>query len=428
MNILICTNTYLPHVGGVANAVRILAEGCVRADHDVLVVAPEFPGADDATGPVDVFRVPAIQNFNGSDFSVVLPIPVYLSETVRNFQPDIVHSHHPFLLGDTAIRLAALAGCPVVFTHHTMYERYTHYVPGHSSAMKRFAIELAGNYCDLCDRAIAPSESVADILRERGVDVPIDAVPTGVDTQAFADGDGESVRDDCGIGRDAFVVGYVGRLAPEKNLPFLAAAVADFVASTENTAFLVVGDGPSAADIERAFADRGIRNRLHLAGVRSDQDLVDAYHAMDLFAFASQSETQGLVLLEAMAAGKPVIAVDANGVRDLVDTGRNGILLPRENKEAFTRGLCRAHECPANEWQDLVAGAGQTAADNDVHTCIERVLKVYDAARAAPRTKSQDADDRWQSVVRLLQREWELCCKHLAATNESLTATATDRG
>ena len=126
-----------------------------------------------------------------------------------------------------ALRLAASQNVPVVFTHHTMYERDTHYVPGDSPALRRFAVQLTTDFANLCDRVFAPSESVASILRDRGVIAPLDIVPTGVDTARFSQGDGQVLRRELGIPDHAFVVGHIGRLAPEKNLDFLADAVRD---------------------------------------------------------------------------------------------------------------------------------------------------------------------------------------------------------
>ena len=150
MNILILTNSFTPHVGGVARSVQAFAAEYRKRGHRVMIVSPEFP--EMPMDEVDVVRIPAIQKFNASDFSVALPIHPQLSDTVDAFRADIVHAQHPFLLGFTALRLARHRGLPLVFTHHTLYEQYTHYVPGDSPALKRFAIELATRYANLCDQ------------------------------------------------------------------------------------------------------------------------------------------------------------------------------------------------------------------------------------------------------------------------------------
>src|SRR5690606_8780838 len=149
-----------------------------KLGHRVLVVAPEFSGLPDHE--FDVVRIPAIQKFNASDLSFALPMPTGLTDILEDFAPDIIHSQHPFLLGNTALRFARYFDRPLVFTHHTLYEQYTHYVPGDLPLFKRFIVELATRYANLCDQVFAPSESIRDILVRRGVSAPIKVVPTGV--------------------------------------------------------------------------------------------------------------------------------------------------------------------------------------------------------------------------------------------------------
>ena len=195
MKICMMTNTYLPHVGGVARSVSTFADEYRKLGNDVLVVAPDFEGPPlPRRHAAIVERVPAIQKFNGSDFSVSLPLAGGLSDRIDGFAADIVHAHHPFLLGDTALRIGSKKNVPVVFTHHTRYEDYTHYVPFDSPTLKEMAINLSTEFANLCDGVIAPSQSIAQLIRRRGVKTPIAVVPTGVDVKALASG----VRDQIG--------------------------------------------------------------------------------------------------------------------------------------------------------------------------------------------------------------------------------------
>ena len=264
MNIWMMTNTFTPFVGGVARSVAAFARECRRAGHRVVIVAPVFEGMP--LSEEDVIRVPALQDFNGSDFSLALPAPGILAPHLEECRPDIVHSHHPHLLGNTAVRIASRFGRPLVFTHHTMYEHYLHYVPTGASRLREFVIALVTGYCNLCDCVIAPSQSVAAILQERGVQTPIEILPTGVDIHQFEHGDGPAFRRRHRIPQRAFVAGYVGRLAPEKNLAFLAEAVSAQTARTRCGHFLVVGAGPSAKEIREVFIRSGQRRHLHLVG------------------------------------------------------------------------------------------------------------------------------------------------------------------
>ena len=152
-----------------------------------------------------------MQQFNGSDFSVRLPLAAFSMTPSTSFKADIIHAHHPFLLGDTALRIALSKHVPIIFTHHTLYEDYTHYVPFDSPALKQFAIDLSTRFANLCDGVIAPSESIAKLIKSRGVEVPIQVVPTGIDVKGFASGDRERFRKANKIAPDAFVVGHLGR-------------------------------------------------------------------------------------------------------------------------------------------------------------------------------------------------------------------------
>lgn len=407
MKIVMVTNTYLPHVGGVARSVSSFAGEFRRRGHDVLVVCPEFEGAPEREP--GVLRVPAIQNFNGSDFSVVLTVPRALRLAVEEFEPDIIHSHHPFLLGSTAVRLARGLNCPLVFTHHTMYEQYTHYVPGDSQAMRRFVIHLSTNYANLSDEVFAPSESVADILRRRHVRVPVRVVPTGVNLDDFEPGSGRGFRQIMGIPEDAFVIGHVGRLAAEKNLDFLTDGLARVLADLPDAHLVVVGQGPAGDAMKARLEAAGVSGRVHFAGVLQNRFLVSAYKAMDAFAFASQSETQGMVIGEAMAASVPVVALDAPGVREMVRDGVNGRLLPPGDEAMFADALCAIARLRREDRADFRAAARRTAEAASLARSADAALEAYTTliGRSTDPTRAA-ADEAWSRTLRLLRTEWDL--------------------
>ena len=364
MRICHFTNTFLPHVGGVARAVQTILEDQRRARHRVLVVAPEFAeGAAPAAIERSVARIPALTNFNATDFSVSLPFAAMLSERLAAFRTDIVHAHHPFLLGDTALREAASRQIPIVFTHHTLYERYTHYLPIESEALGNFATEVATRFANRCAAVIAPSESVRDLIISRGVTVPVHAIPTGIDNARLASGRGDLARKRLRLPGDAPLIGHLGRLASEKNLSYLAEAIGRALKQIPTARALLVGDGPSRPDMEQIFADLGVADRVVFAGKLSGAPLRDACAAMDLFAFASTSETQGLVLAEAMATGAPVIALDASGVREVVQDHKNGRLLPEDTSaELFASALVQALRKPEllARWSEVARATAET--------------------------------------------------------------------
>ncbi len=406
MNIVMLTNTYLPHVGGVARSVSAFTEEYRSRGHRVLVVAPEFP--EKIEDEEDVIRIHAIQNFNGSDFSVALPFSGHLSEQLDDFRPDIVHAHHPFLLGMTALRVARARELPLVFTHHTLYERYTHYVPADSQALKRFVIELATRYANLASLVFAPSASIAELLRERGVKTPIAEVPTGVQLEQFSGGDGKKAREKYRIPESAFVLGHLGRLAPEKNLEFLAAAVAEFMQGHRDVHFMLVGSGPIGMQIGNLFANRGLGARFHMPGTLQGDPQRDAYSAMNGFVFASTSETQGMVLTEAMAAGVPVIALDANGTREVVRDGINGLLLQRENHDDFVAALQWLYELSPQHRRTLSREALRTAEDFSMENCAARALELYEPLLKHNWPLDDSLYAQWQRLGKLIGAQWEI--------------------
>lgn len=409
MNILMMTNTYLPHVGGVARSIDRFSRRFRSLGHHVKIVAPEFDGMP-ASEP-DVIRVPAVRHFNRTDFSVALPVPYKLESRLQAFKPDVVHSHHPFLVGGTALRVAHTHDLPLVFTHHTRYEDYTHYMPGDSDLMKRFVKNLATNYANMCDQVFAPSESVASLLRKRGVTTPIDVVPTGVEVDLFADGDGVGFRQSLGISADDFVVGHLGRLSEEKNIPFLIDAISQFMKTgrrDRQTHCLIIGSGPLKPEIESRFASAGLTDRLHFAGVLGEDRLADAYHAMDVFAFASTTETQGMVLTEAMASGIPVVAVDAPGVREAVDEQRNGYLLNSMDVNAFADALGKVADADELEYERLSRGASQTASEFSMEKTADKALELYSALQDSNYGDRLDDYSAWTSTLQVLESEWEI--------------------
>lgn len=410
MNICMMTNTYLPHVGGVARSVSTFAEEYRKQGHGVLVVAPNFEGKPPSKrAEAIVERVAAIQNFNGSDFSVRLPLAASLSDRLDAFQADIIHAHHPFLLGDTALRVATSKNVPIVFTHHTRYEDYTHYVPFDSPALKEIAINLPTQFANLCDGVIAPSESLAKVIRKRGVQVPIKVVPTGIDVKSFANANGAAFRAKFKIPPRAFVVGHVGRLAPEKNLGYLAEAVALFLKRSRGTWFLVVGGGPSEETLKTTLAKHGVADRLVLAGKHTGRSLHEAYRAMDVFAFASKSETQGMVLAEAMAAALPVVALNASGVREVMHDGENGFMLPgRASPDRFAKELEKLRSSGVLR-RAFRGEASATAELFSRERCATQALEFYEEIRRATRRERLETTlSPWGTVLQRLGLEWDL--------------------
>jgi glycosyltransferase involved in cell wall biosynthesis len=419
------TNTFTPHVGGVARSVSAFAEAYRARGHRVLVVAPTFD--DMPEDEPEVVRAPAIQNFNGSSFSVPFPIPGRLAPLLTESPPDIVHSHHPFLLGDTALRVGATYNAPVVFTHHTLYDQYTHYLGVESPTLTQIAIDIASGYCNLCQGIVAPSQSIAELLRRRGVEAPIEVIPTGVDIDRFASGNPDGFREQHKIPADAFLVGHVGRLAPEKNLAFLVDAVGRFLVKNPSAYFLIVGAGPLKEELQRTLYEKQLHDRVRLTGVLQGEELISAYRAMNVFAFSSLSETQGMVLTEAMAADTPVVAVEGPGVTDVLRDRKNGRLLPNEDADAFAGALAWVHAQRGAEHDQLCAEAHRTAEEFSLEHCAEKALSFYKRLREEAPQAPEIEDSPWQKALRWIEQEWKILSHHASVVGNAVLETPLSR-
>jgi glycosyltransferase involved in cell wall biosynthesis len=419
MNICMFTNTYLPHVGGVARSVSVLEEDLRSLGHRVLVIAPEYPGKKNQEEDESrVLRLPAIQNFNGSDFSLRIPLPFQVSEKVDAFAPDLIHSHHPYLLGDTALRTAYRLGLPVVFTHHTRYEQYVHHITEDLETLREFAQNLATEYANRCSCVIAPSRSIKRLIRSRGVKQPIHEIPTGIDLGFFSAGKGPRFRRRMQIPADAPVVGHVGRLAPEKNLTYLATAAAAFLERNRESYFLVVGEGPSEEKFQSAFEGER-KDRLVMAGRLTGMELSDAYAAMDVFAFSSKSETQGMVVAEAMAAGNPVVALDAPGVREMIEDDKNGKLLAGDAPaDRFSEALAGLFQ-DRGRLEEMTGKALGTAEAVSREKCARKVAALYDSVCQKKRRPQKDMA-AVDELVRRIRSEWELASGKVAALKKAM--------
>ncbi len=328
------TNTYAPHVGGVARSVQRFTEEYRKLGHAVTVIAP----GEAQSGERGVSRIPSIPDINGSSFSFPIMNKFLENSLIAHDifdRPDIIHSHHPFLLGGVARKLSTYFKVPLIFTHHTMYEQFSYVAGAIGKKYPQFFANLATEYANACDTVIAPSKSTKEILLERGVKTPIKVCPTGLSLHKFASGDRNHWRNKFNIPPTSPVIGHIGRIAPEKNLEFLAKCVLKYLNDHKDTHFIVTGDGPFLDNLRSLLSSN---KQCHFTGSLSGKDLTNAYHSMDVFAFSSKSETQGMVLVEAMAAGLPVVACFAPGVKDVVKNHYNGMMV-EENIDQFNSAL-----------------------------------------------------------------------------------------
>ena len=333
MKIAFFTNNYKPFVGGVPIAVENMAVTLRGFGHRVIIFAPQYE--PEVPPEEDVCRIAALSNFNESSFALPLPITLEAQSYFADEEPDVVHVHHPFLLGSTGLGLGRAMNRPVIFTYHTQYERYAHYMPFNELMVGEVAQQVGWKFANCCDAVIAPSSDIREMLLERGVTTEIRVIPTGVELARFKNVKKGWLRQRCDIREGEKILLFVSRLAHEKNVGFLIDAFAAMASKIPEAKLVLVGEGDAEEDLKKQAGEAGLSERVVFAGRLDGPDVVSAYADADLFVFASTSETQGMVVLEAMAGGCPVVAVDAPGVRDVVVEGENGFLLPEGDVEGF---------------------------------------------------------------------------------------------
>jgi 1,2-diacylglycerol 3-alpha-glucosyltransferase len=381
------TNTYAPMVGGLERSVAHAHEDLNRAGHHSTVITPAFSGA--TVSADGVLRLPALRNLGRKRFSLPLPAPWLIDRWISSASPQVIHAHQPFLLGDAALRFARKKDVPLVFTHHTFYERYSHYLPLEPATARRWVIRFTTRYANRCTLVIAPTASVRNILLERGVKAPIEVAPTGINIEMYSNPDRAAARKHYRFSRTDEVVGHLGRLGREKNLDYLLEAMLRLMSARPSVRWLLIGAGDRLPRVRERLQAAGLLHRLIAPGVLEGADAARAYAAMDVFAFTSRSDTQGLVLAESMASGVPVVALDAPGTQDCVNNRINGVLVRAEAApEEFTEALLSLLAEPARR-TSLAEAAQRDAARFARPRCLARLLDVYGhAVEAYRRQKS----------------------------------------
>jgi glycosyltransferase involved in cell wall biosynthesis len=379
MRTLMFSNTYKPTTGGVITSLELFRKGLIQAGHEVHLVAPEYDGfADDEAY---VFRAPAIDLPGDLGVSVAMPLKQPLNVTVHGLRPHIIHSHHPIWLGRVAASFANDLAIPLVFTFHTRYDAYAQqYVSIVPELAERTMHELVERYLAMCTHVVAPTESIRSFIRqEYDVQVPVAVVPTPIDLDEYANLEPDRVRRELDL-EDAEVLLYVGRLGGEKGIDRVLRAFAHVAGPRPRARLLLIGHGAEADDLKRLSRKLGIGDRVSFLGWVPHEQVPDYYASADIFVFGSETETQGLVMMEAMAAGTPVLAVEAPGSVDVLAEG-GGLLLPPSD-EAFTTAILELLSDDQRR-QNLGEEARRAVGRYSISEATEHLVAVYEEAIAA---------------------------------------------
>lgn len=331
MRILMISDVYFPRINGVSTSIQTFRRGLQAAGHETILIAPDYPGAA-ADRETEILRVPsrAVPR-DPEDRAMKLGALRALRSQIAELEPDLVHIQTPFIAHYQGTALARALRVPVVETYHTYFEEYLHhYVPLMPRAVMRFvARRFTVSQCNVLDALVVPSRAMEQALLDYGVRCPMHIVPTGMEMERFAGGDGQHFRAQLGIAPGQPVLVHVGRIAHEKNIEFLFRMFAQVVRSKPGAVFIVAGEGPSLASCKAYVRSLGIAQHVRFVGyLARERELLDCYRAGDLFVFSSRTETQGLVLLEAMALGVPVVSTAHMGTADIVNPQRGARVAP----------------------------------------------------------------------------------------------------
>lgn len=381
LKIALFTEVYRPIVNGIVTSVETLAHVLRELGHDVYTFAPHIPHGDETSGRV--FRMPSLPLPARTEYRLTLPLVARRNKQKFLSQCDVIHSHSLFITGWMASYYARRRfRVPLVFTYHTMLDRYTHYSPLGPRLTSQLTRELTRAYANAADAVIVPTQTVAAELRRAGVSAPICVVPTGIDVDAFRNVDasaGLEIRAKYGVAPDAPLLLLVSRLAHEKNVPLAFAALEILQAKLPEAQLLLVGSGPLTETLRSRVRTDGLKGSVHFAGSVPHEKLPSYYAAADAFMFPSISETQGLVLAEAFCAGLPVVAIDSPQTRDVFGTHLAGALVA--DAAGMAEALCELLTDPARR-SAAVAHARTAAAAFDAQATAGRVLAVYQAVLA----------------------------------------------
>lgn len=333
LRIAMFTNNYLPFIGGVPISIERLRRGLEQLGDKLLVVAPRYKGQPE-TEP-HVLRVPSLLAMGEKrEFRLANIFLARIRKRVRGFKPDIIHLHHPFWLGSLGLFVARTLRVPAIYTYHTRLEHYAHFVPLPGMLFRNLISHaLIKRFANKCDGVIVPTYSTEEYLRMIGVKTPTFVQPTGIEYQKFQDvrhEDVEALRKRLEL-HDEKVFISVSRLSNEKNIDFMIEAVDALRRETSVPfRFLMIGDGHQRDRLQQKIQDLGLQEHFTLVGAVPPDEMAIWYRLGDAFLFASISETQGMVILEAMAAGLPVVAVRSSGIEDVVRHGYNGFKTPEK--------------------------------------------------------------------------------------------------
>jgi 1,2-diacylglycerol 3-alpha-glucosyltransferase len=400
MRILMISDVYFPRVNGVSTSIQTFRTDLLALGHRCVLVAPDYPGprADDGEAMIRIHsravpRDPEDRLFSRSRL-------LALTSQLRRLRFDLVHIQTPFAAHYAGVELARRLGVPTVESYHTYFEHYLqHYVPALpprllQSLARRFTV----SQCHQVDAVVSPSRQMAEALRAYGVTTPIEVLPTGLPAERFTLGEGARFRARHGVPARRPLALFLGRVAHEKNIDFLIRMLALLRTRVPDVLLVIAGEGPAEAHCRARVAALGLGEQVMFVGYLDRRGgLADCYRAADVFVFASRTETQGLVLLEAMAQGSPVVSTAMMGTVDVL-AGAEGALVVPEDETAFAAAVESVLKDPARR-AELGERARQDARRWSSRLMADRLVSFYSGVLERRAGSTADGADAAPSRV-----------------------------
>jgi 1,2-diacylglycerol 3-alpha-glucosyltransferase len=376
MNIAIFTNNYLPNPYGVSGSIESFRKQFEKRGHTVYIFAPSYKNYQDKN--LNVFRYPSLDIKYKIKFPLAIPCSRKMDKIIDNLDLNIIHSQHPNLLGSAAKKWAKKKSIPLVFTWHTLYDQYTHFVPIIPDKLAaKYIINKAVKYANRSDFVITPTNSVQKIIQAWGVaNKNIASVPTGVEEEFYQNADRNIIRSKFNIEYDEILLLLVSRLTQEKNIEFLFDSAIKILKNNKAVKFLVSGDGYLLPKLKNMASANNLQDRIIFESIVPKEELKNYYAAGDIFVYASKSETQGMIISEAMYAGLPIVAVNATGICDLVRNNINGFLT-EENEDEFAKAIQKLTD--NKELRNKFSEESKKIARENFtdKICAEKMLTLY---------------------------------------------------
>lgn len=383
MRIGIFTDTYPPFINGVSTSIVNLEKALREKGHEVFIVTvnPEnmsYRFEEDER----IIRIPGIP-IGIYDYRLTGIYPLRSINKIKNWNLDIIHSHTEFGVGTYARILAKQFDIPLVHTYHTMYEDYVHYITkGHFDRSSKKIVEyLTMFYCDkTAKQLIVPSKKTYRLFKEKyNIEKDIRIVPTGIEVsrffkEQFKEEEIDEIRKELKLSKDDFVIMFVGRLAEEKNIEFLLEAQQEIIKKHKNAKLLIVGSGPDYEKFIEWTTSRGLEDNIIFTNAIPWEEIPKYYQLANVFVTASKSETQGLTIIEAMAASIPVVCYKDDAFLDIVVDNLNGKVF--EKKEKYIK-IIEELIGDSKQLEELSKQARFTAEKHSLEHYAIDILNVY---------------------------------------------------